>query len=697
MKKRLLETIALALCSVFLPAQVLGQSNTQSSNAGVRLEAGIAKEEADGDLKAAMTVYQQIAGDSSAPRAVRAKALLRLGRCDEKLGQQARQVYEQILRDYADQPVVVQARTRLAALKQQESPAAPNTMTTRKIDWHSVGEMGSSDTDGQRAVYRAADGNLYYGDLSGHTKKLVFKPTGKEMLGWIPSRDFSLVALILRAQDNPEMAIIAIVRTDGTGYRELIHDDARGGEFGSLSLRLSWSWGNRFLLVSKAPQSGMGHLVLVSVADGKRRELLRAQEGADVYSRAVMSPDNRFAAYECLSRKSGHSGIFVMPVDGGAPHLVYEPARPSLVHPTLLDWTSDSQNLVVSDVRGLTSGVFQLPVKNGLADGGPQIIRQGSIEDGWTTSAGTLVYQDRPTRAGRSSKFLLASFDGGGHIGQWDRINVENEDASGRPWPWPSFSPDSRNIAYTIRDDHAGYLVVRSVADGAERVVYSSKELLFCHYGSQGSDVFCTEPVKSGHTNILSISSANGEVTPMGSIDGLAVILRAGQDNSSLYLGQNLFDAAGGYRGNLVAWDATSHHEDVVIPKFAEKDPAYDPVSLKCNWLVKLNKGNLLSRPMTGGDWSTIASIKGAPEVDQFVTTADEQWVIFHDLDESGKDCLFRVPIAGGKPELVGEFPSHDFQSGSLQVSPDGRRILADLPDDQPYDLWVLSNFLPKR
>jgi hypothetical protein len=35
--------------------------------AGVRLEAGIEKEDVDGDLKSAMDIYQKIAADTSAP------------------------------------------------------------------------------------------------------------------------------------------------------------------------------------------------------------------------------------------------------------------------------------------------------------------------------------------------------------------------------------------------------------------------------------------------------------------------------------------------------------------------------------------------------------------------------------------------------------------------------------------------------
>src|SRR5580704_2637775 len=101
------------------------------SSAAVRLEGGMAKEDVDGDLKSAIDIYQKIAADASAPRDVRSKALLRLAGCYEKLGRQVTQVYEQIVRDFPDQPAATQARNRLAAL---QANSAPSTMTQRKIE-----------------------------------------------------------------------------------------------------------------------------------------------------------------------------------------------------------------------------------------------------------------------------------------------------------------------------------------------------------------------------------------------------------------------------------------------------------------------------------------------------------------------------------------------------------------------------------
>ncbi len=112
--------LLLTMASLALARPATAQSAPVA--AGVRLEAGIEKEDVDGDLKSAIDIYQKIAADTSAPREVRAKALLRLAGCYEKLGKQARQVYEQIVHDYADQPAAAQARKRLRCSDNSSTP-----------------------------------------------------------------------------------------------------------------------------------------------------------------------------------------------------------------------------------------------------------------------------------------------------------------------------------------------------------------------------------------------------------------------------------------------------------------------------------------------------------------------------------------------------------------------------------------------
>ena len=115
---------------------VVRPAGGQFNSAAVRLEAGLAKEDVDGDLKSAMDIYQKIAGDASVPRDLRSKALLRLAGCYEKLGRQARPVYEQIVRDYSDQPAASQARTSFAISEATEaSSRGGNHDSTEELTW----------------------------------------------------------------------------------------------------------------------------------------------------------------------------------------------------------------------------------------------------------------------------------------------------------------------------------------------------------------------------------------------------------------------------------------------------------------------------------------------------------------------------------------------------------------------------------
>jgi hypothetical protein len=323
--------------------------------AGVQLEAGIEKENVDGDLKGAMSIYEKIASDVTAPRDVRARTLLRLAGCDEKLGKQAKQVYEQIVRDYADQPAAAQARTRLAAIKQQEHLSLPATMNARRIEWEKLGSMGAYDTDGEHATFIGSDGNLYFGDIAGHNRHLVFTLKNESWLGWRATRDFSKVALVLRATaDRPY--IIAEANMDGTSYRELIRDD-QGEIFGSRLTSLddgdiSWSWDNRYLAVSTRPQGEASRLIIVDVSNGSYRELVRSD--SDSLWKVSFSPDGRFIAYEAETARSNSrtKRVFVVPVRVGGAHLAKEiPQLDTGEFHVLKDWTADGRYLITKEVQ----------------------------------------------------------------------------------------------------------------------------------------------------------------------------------------------------------------------------------------------------------------------------------------------------------------------------------------------------------
>jgi hypothetical protein len=117
------------LITLFLSAFPAAQTLTDTADQ--QLQAAIHKEEVLGELRGAtgaMELYKSISLGGN--RAAAATALLRLGACEEKLGQteSAKKTYEQVILKFTDQPVIrARARARLTDLlpkkAQDEGPA----------------------------------------------------------------------------------------------------------------------------------------------------------------------------------------------------------------------------------------------------------------------------------------------------------------------------------------------------------------------------------------------------------------------------------------------------------------------------------------------------------------------------------------------------------------------------------------------
>ena len=658
----------------------------QSRPAGVQLEAGIAKEEVDGDLKVAMEIYQKIAGDQSAGRDVRSKALLRLAGCYEKLGGKARQVYEQVVREYADQPAAAQARNRLASIAQQEHPAVPVTMTARKIELSGLEAVGvdTGDTDGRRVVYDSG-GSLFFSDLAGHTKRLVFKPHQEDIRAFFTSHDFLMVVLILAKGGGPTK--LAVIRTDGTGYRELFQDDEHA-TFPASDIHLSWSWDNRYLLIPVNDQTAGGRLLIVSVSDGQRRELLSVEAGR--ITKAAFSPDGRFVAYEVSSppNQAGVVRVFVVPTEGGKPQLFHEsqPGRgyPLWLRPrySLMDWTADGRYVAIADTWSGKTGLYLYPVKNGATAGTPVLVRYGDLDDGQTTLTGAFVYEQETANA-----FLnIASLEAG-QIGNWRRVELHLPVPGG---PSASLSPDGHKIAYLVRDASGSHPFLYDLSNGHEREFNGLGPAGTCEYANRAPKIFCghAESGESTH-ELMSFDVESGALERFGSI-GHRFLLQPSHDDQAVYLVEH--NRIGGW-GPMFRLDLATRQETVVSPGGTQPlGEFYEWPSPDDRWLIRGSGKSLSVRSIAGGEWRSLASCN-LPLSDHFAGTPDGNWAIYEDTDTAGKSSLFRVPIEGGQPQRLGDSPTGN--PGELEISPDGRQILAVSYDPSNFDLWVLEHFVP--
>jgi hypothetical protein len=257
--------------------------------AEILLGAALHQEEVEGNLEAAIATYEKILTEHSAKRTLAARAQLHIGICYEKLGQpEAREAYERVLRDYADQAEQVSAaRTRLAALDQPRSPADPSTMVVRRVwsGWDSSEWwVGGVSPGGRYLSYldRASGGGLAIHDLeTGKNRPLANKDSWSRgnVRSHKLSPDGQQVAYVWRNRDS--FSDVRIVGLDGSKPRVLYkneeasrsaYDITGTGHIENRAVR-AWSPDGKYILVTFRREDRTKQMGLVSVADGSVRVL----------------------------------------------------------------------------------------------------------------------------------------------------------------------------------------------------------------------------------------------------------------------------------------------------------------------------------------------------------------------------------------------------------------------------------------
>ena len=110
---KLLKTTILLVLAILIG----GNTPSYSQSPEQIYQKGLMKEEGEGALQAAIDLYDQIADNSSTDKSLQAKALLHIGMCYEKLGnQEAVKAYQRLVNNFPGQKSEVAiARERLSS------------------------------------------------------------------------------------------------------------------------------------------------------------------------------------------------------------------------------------------------------------------------------------------------------------------------------------------------------------------------------------------------------------------------------------------------------------------------------------------------------------------------------------------------------------------------------------------------------
>jgi Tol biopolymer transport system component len=678
------------LCAALSAGYLAGQAT--SDKAEVALQAAIKMETVDGDLKGAIEQYKKIAALPGAARSTVATALLRMGRCYEKLGdadtQEARKAYERVVREYADQTALAaEARTKLAALGTGPSPAPG--VTVRQV-WASApwyGAQGEPSRDGAYLSFRTAGEDLAIRDLAtGQIRQLTKHQIGRQS-AWnsVPSPDGKQIAYLWREAGAWELRVVG---HDGAEPRVLCRkadtDAVRPfpsdwSPDGTSILAVLW----HFL----DPGSG---IALVSVRDGSMRILKDFDKR--LTERPRFSPDGRFIVFDRQQRPgSKESDIFVLALDGGREiPLVEHPAND--VSP---DWTPDGEGILFFSDRTGTMGAWWIPVAEGSPRGTPELLKPDVRPGMGFTRNGSYYYSVRTElvdvyiaevdlatgkliSAPRAATQRFVGFNGG-----------------------PDWSPDGRQLLFVSKrgsgasEDRWGPCICSSESGEVRELVSKFDRIRHVRWAPDGRSYLAQAGFSS-----FRIDVQTGDFVPISLHPEVMWLPALSRDGKTVFY-QAVFRNPKRYC--VLARDLETGEDREL---YRAVDPAHfsswltlSPDGRHLAFVFNEGAGNgsksLKVMPTAGGETRDVLRGLQMPFCEAPIAWApDSASLIFiKQLDPTpdSKTELWSISIEGGEPRRL-ELAVEGMIS--ISIHPDGRRI-AFTQARNCDEVWALENFLP--
>lgn len=689
-------TVAFAMAGLLawicMPAP--GQ-NRRDTQADVQLQAAIQAEMIDGHCTSAIEQYKKLVQGKD--RAVVAKALVRLGRCYEKLGNpEAREAYGRVVGEFGDQKDSAEsARIRLAAMPQGREPSG---MTLRRAYEDVPGAVFAISSDGRRLIYLRGGEYHIRDNQTGQSRQLTFSEPGDEGAvgmheGVLFSQDNRQVAY---ARTNRSSFVVRVVAVDGSGGRTVF----RNGRV--IALR-SWFTGSASLLIQTKLGDLPNSLYALSIADGSTK-LVKKGDGR--LSGAEMSPDGRLVAYWLgTNREPWQQSIRILNLEDMTD--VEVPCPPSMNFSPI--FVSQNKGIVFLSNRRGTRDLWYQPLSEGKPSGAQVLIKANIVNDGVNGGVIGLTKDDTLYLKSdmQSDDACLGEYDSS--TGKWIRPPQRlSAHSTGRTLT-TAFSSDGQSVSYWRRSEGEGWgrltLVVQSLATKEEREILTDLGGIrfgwHCWFPDGKSVLVQGQDFSGRRFGLHRLDLTTGRSAFLRAANGATANFPAiGLDGKTVYL--PLRDAR---PGRIVAWNVETGAERDIAVGEELSGIALSPGGRSIAFARTDGQTRILEIIGTDGSGRReLYSVQLQP--DNFGGIWTPTWL------KDGRSLIFnapkagsrwpasmqRIPVEGGKPQSIGltadiaELAGKGI--GGMMWHPNGRHVSFDAVIRR-LEHYALENFVP--
>jgi WD40 repeat protein len=675
------------------PETILPQSK---ASAEAILGKALHQEQVELQYESAIQSFRSVLRAPDVTRPIAARALFRIGNCLMRLGRnsEAQQTYEKLIRDFPDQKdLCANARSMISSLR----PAV---------------EISNNPAPVIRRLFQAAHNKVVVGSPSPDGRYLaLFDRAGLLDIREPASGKIRSIDLDRAGNGLPWPAVSAAWSKDGRfiGYMTSGSEfcvirvaDLQANKFqiGSDGV-VAWDWypeGESIIAITRKEE--LLALTRLSTTDGTTQQL-RMFPGNVLLSEAIkISPDGRFAAYDC--RKPGSpidSNIYAWPLSGGTDTAITAYGSAD----RLVDWSPDGKSIYFVSDRGGAPGLWSIPINRGKASGDAVLVKSdlGYVQPWGITKGGAFYYASHQHR----EDVLLA------------RVNLQSGYVSSPPKPIhpyrlganssPLLSQDGNFLAYICDEVGPGSppgtkaanppVCISGLRNGDERQLRIDAGPGAIHklytWTADEKEIMAA----AGKGVILRIDAGNGRILARYDLeadamlpDGKTAILQR-RDPKTLLVSIMAHDLIAGSERQLYRSDRPAATRGLV--------PSPDGTWLLFNHDVP--------HPIEPGDNLTVLSVE-TKDFRVLQHSASDGHIYSFGWSLGGRDVLWSLPESKDSPTmriwtlpLAGGAPLASGVTGSMvrdmTFSPDGDSLVFASGQISPVEVWAIENCVGSR